>query len=401
MELQVFKKDVVSRIEIAEEIASKDFRNLLLNAAPRTGKSVIATALINKWKKEGGKVLILSNSTNTNSQWKQNIKEYNPHLLPDVELACYQSIHKIEDKYDIIVCDEWETALSNKRYLGLMNFNPKHWIAMSGSMDQWDELEFRKLVKNDLEYVKISIEQVVKWGIIEQPKFFKVPIVMDDSKRVLLYVKSKDKAKKNKVVLFPDRKQYWWDNNINLQVQCTEKEYWGIVEAEYKYWKSKWEENKEQWALGVYQRKGLAMKKFFASIKPRHFRTLFSQLPKDSRCLVFCIDTAQADLLNEQFAVHSNKKGSRSLVYQFRDKEIPYLFSVGFLNRGQDFDHVDYIIIIQTSSSNKENQQQIGRIFLSKSPKIILMYYPGTDDERNVNQLLSNYPQDWVKTKTL
>jgi superfamily II DNA or RNA helicase len=394
---ELLSKDTVSRIEIADAISKGTFTNLLLNAAPRTGKSVIASALMNKW---GGKVLILSNSVNTNKQWKENIKEYNPHLLGDIELSCYQSIHKVEDKYDIIVCDEWETALSNKRYLGLMELNPKHWIAMSGSMDQWDEIEFRKLVKNDLEYVKIGIEQVVKWGIIAQPKFFRVPVEMDNRKRVLLYTKGKDKKKKNKVILYPERFKHFSDKTFNYLIQCTEKEYNEMIQNEYDFYKSKWEEDKDQIMKQVWIRKGLERKKFYASVKPRHFRTLFSQLPQGSRCLVFCNDTAQADMLNEQFSVHSNKD-NKDLIERFRDKEIPYLFSVGMLNRGQDFENVDYVIILQVSGSNKENVQQIGRCFLSSKPKIILLYLRDTDDEKYVNTLLSNYPESWIKTKTL
>lgn len=393
----LINKNSVSRTEIADAIAKGNFTNLLLNAAPRTGKSVIASALMNKWR---GKVLIMSNSINTNRQWKENINTYNPHFSINVSYLCYQSVHNVSEEYDIIICDEWETALSNKRYAGLMELKPKHWIAMSGSMDQWDELEFRKLVKNDLEYVHIGIEQVVKWGIIKEPKFFKVPVELDNIRRILAYPKGKDKKKKSKIILYPDRFKHFSDKTYNYLIQCTEHEYNSMIQQEYDYYKTKWEEDKEILFKNLYTKKGLERKKFYASVKPRHFRNLFSQLPEGSRCLVFCIDTAQADMLNEQFSVHSNKD-NKDLIEQFRDGEIPYLFSVGMLNRGQDFENVDYVIILQVSGSNKENVQQIGRCFLSDKPKIIMFYLRGTDDEKYVNTLLSKYPQEWIKTKTL
>ena len=146
---------------------------------------------------------------------------------------------------------------------------------------------------------------------------------------------------------------------------------------------------------------GLDRKKFFAEIKNRWFKKLFSELPQNSRKLVFCNDTIQADLLNEEFAVHSNKPGSTELIGLFNKGEINQLFSCKILDRGQDFWNVDYLIIIQSSMKQGSQSQRAARSLLSLAPKIIVMYFPDTQDEKYIDEFLKQFKPEWIIHKTL
>lgn len=386
-------------------------------------KSLLAVSLINKWiiSLENPKILILTGSNSTNNQWLENLKQYNLHLINICDIYCYQSLHKIENKYDIVCLDEAD-LITEKRLEQLSNLTPNHWIAMSGTLEEIDIDNFRSLTRNKFFHAQVTFEQAVQWGILPQPKIFSVALEMDNTNRYLIYHKGKDKKKKNNIVNFPERWSAYKDKSKNALIKCTELEYHQLVTEEFERWKG----FENEFNLPVEERSdtirfmiekgfnqstcrdkkmriGNERKKFFADIKNRHFKKLFSQLPEGSRCLVFCNDTNQADLLNEQFSVHSKKDQeiNKDLVERFNNKEIDKLFSINVLSRGVDFKDVDYLIIIQSSMKQGTQVQKFARSGLSISPKTILFYYPNTQDEKYVNEFLKQFKPEWIIYKTL
>jgi len=409
----------MTRFEYAEKLVelSNKYSNFLLDLVPRFGKSIVSTALINKWNPE--RILILSGANSTNSQWKENLEKYNPHLIDKTDLMCYQSAHKIEDIYDVICLDECDLLTSN-RFSYLKELNPKHWIGMSGTLEEEDIQIFREITKGKYYHAKVTFNEAVEWGILPAPKIYSVSLEMDNVNRYLLFHKGKNKKKKPNVVPFPDRWNAYKDKSRNAIIQCTEVEYHQLVCEEFIRWKSYEDEfnlpfeERSQTVQFLQQqgftqqicrdnkmRVGNTRKKFFADIKNRHFKKLFSQLPEGSRVLVFCNDTTQADFLNKEFSVHSNKPGSLELVEAFNKKEIPYLFSVGQLSRGVDFKDVDYLVILQSSMKQGTQVQKFARSGLSVAPKTILMYYPNTQDEKYVNEFIKQFKQEWIIKKKL
>lgn len=383
----------------------------------------MAVSLINKWiiSLENPKILILTGSNSTNNQWLENLKQYNLHLINICDIYCYQSLHKIENKYDIVCLDEAD-LITEKRLEQLSNLTPNHWIAMSGTLEEIDIDNFRSLTRNKFFHAQVTFEQAVQWGILPQPKIFSVALEMDNTNRYLIYHKGKDKKKKNNIVNFPERWSAYKDKSKNALIKCTELEYHQLVTEEFERWKG----FENEFNLPVEERSdtirfmiekgfnqstcrdkkmriGNERKKFFADIKNRHFKKLFSQLPEGSRCLVFCNDTNQADLLNEQFSVHSKKDQeiNKDLVERFNNKEIDKLFSINVLSRGVDFKDVDYLIIIQSSMKQGTQVQKFARSGLSISPKTILFYYPNTQDEKYVNEFLKQFKPEWIIYKTL
>jgi superfamily II DNA or RNA helicase len=407
----------MTRFEYAESLVEKSYEHFLLDLVPRFGKSICAIELVKKWNPE--RILILSGATSTNNQWLENIEKYNPHLLDRIDVKCYQYVHKVEDVYDCILLDEMDT-LTQGRFEHIRELSPKHWIGMSGTLEPDDIEYFRILTKGKFYHAKVDFNQAVEWGILPEPKIYVVNLEMDNTKRYLVYHNSSDKKKKNVVVPYPERWNYLKDKTKNVLIQCTEVEYYEMICQNFERWKSyedefnlPYEERSE--TIKFLQTKGFNQstcrdkkmrvgndrKKFFADIKNRWFKKLFSQLPKDSRVLVFCNDTKQADFLNEEFSVHSNKPGSLELVEEFNKKEIPYLFSVGQLSRGVDFLNVDYLVIIQSSMKQGGQVQKFARSGLSIAPKTILMSYPGTQDEKYVNEFLKQFKQEWIIKKNL
>ena len=106
-------------------------------------------------------------------------------------------------------------------------------------------------------------------------------------------------------------------------------------------------------------------------------------------------------LLNSEFAVHSKSENDLSLVDRFNFGEVNIIASVGMLERGVDFLNVDYLIIVQSSGSQVSQLQKTGRSYLSLAPKIIVIYYPNTQDEKYVQEFLKQFKPEWIIHKTL
>ena len=420
---QLFEQDRVSRLELANSIAllSDSHKNFLLDVSPRVGKSLLTVSLINKWLKDDTKILILSTANSTNDQWIENLEKYNPHLLEHIDVNCYQSLHKLDrEKYDIICLDEFDGAFTEKRWNQICEFQPKYWIAMSGTLEEEHIDAFRDLTRNKFYHLQITFQKAVDWGILPEPKIYAVKLEFDDTKPYLIYYASKDKKKKNEIVEYRFRWDSLKNKKVNTLIKCTELQYHELICNEFERWKGYEQEfnlepDERSDTINFLISKGFSQstcrdkkmrlgnerKKFFADIKNRHFKKLFSQLPQGSRVLVFCNDIAQADLLNEEFSVHSKKPDSIELVEQFNNKEIDKIFSIKSLERGQDFLDVDYLVIIQSSMKQSGQIQKFARSGLSVAPKTILFYYGGTQDEKYVQEFLKQFKPEWIIHKTL
>lgn len=391
---------MLSRESITKQILelSDKHNNFLLNIPMRAGKSIFATALCNKWE---GRILILSGADLTNRQWLDNIRKYNPHLEERTDIYCYHSLHKIDrNKYSIILLDEFEQSLSDKRNIQLHEFNPKHWIAMSGTLDVFDINEYRKLTNNNFKEIKITLEEAVESNLLPQPKVICVPLQFDDSRRYLLFKKGSDKNKKNDIVLFPNRWESLKNKKVNTWIQCTEKEYHILVEQDYNYAKDLYEQHGTEVFKNMWLKRGNNRKAFYAQLKTKWVKKVINQLPEGSRSLIFCFDTKQADLINKE-VIHSKVEGGKELIQEFNEGRINTIASVKMIDRGIDFFNVDYCIIIQQSGSQKSPQQQAGRSYLSISPKIITFYYPNTRDEDYLKEFLKPFKKEWITYKNI
>jgi len=397
----LYEKEKVTREELAYEVGklADQYQHFLFDVVMRTGKSMLFTELCKKWE---GKILILSAADSTNKQWRENLEKYNPQLLERVDIYCYHSLHKLDrNAYSIIGLDEYELSRSDRRSSQIFEFTPVHWVAMSGTLSFEDRQEFRLLTNNKFYNVKVDLTQAVKWGILPQPKVYAIKLEMDNTKRYLLYHKGKDKSKRNEIVTFDNRWESIKNTEVNTLIQCTEQEYNELLEQDYGFFKGLYDRNPTYAFKLKWLKKGNERKQFYGSLKPQHFKKLYSQLPKDSRCLIFCVDTKQADFINKEFAVHSNRPGSLDLVEEFNSKRINVIATVKMLDRGVDFFDVDYVIIIQQSGKQNSPLQQMGRSLLSVAPKIITFYYPGTQDEKYVQGFLRNFEDSWVIHKKL
>lgn len=408
----------MNRIELAREVAKyhNKYDHFLLDYFPRVGKSVTACELCNEWLKSSDiKILILTNSTTTNNQWLRNLEEHNPHLVSKTDIYCYQSLHKIENIYDVIMLDEAELSFTENRSSYIKELKPKHWIGMSGTWTLDSKNFFRDLTGNK-HYTKIvTLEQAVSWGILPQPNVIKAEFDLDDQRRYMTF-EMKGKGKGTTVVPYHSR---WsaYNTHGKIVVQCTEKECNDLHDKEVKKWQEWMEDSQQPPSMRKFSlkigfevckvnmlRKALNRKNFFTKVKTRYFKHLYNKILKgqpNARVLIFCGSIEQAEFINSEMSIHSKKIDSEELLNDFNNGVINSLLAVKILDRGVDLQGVDYAIIIQGDNSQNSVVQRAGRSLLSISPKIIIMCAKNTVDEKYVGKFLENFPPEWVTTKQI
>ena len=319
-ELQL--KDKVTRDELQE--LCKLFRytddNVFLAWPPRVSKTRATMFMLNP----EDRVLVCSNTTLIRDNWKKYFEHWEFPIV--YKSICYQSLHKELNDYSVIVLDEADLVSENYFEI-LSNFTPKRWIGLTGTTTYRSKLLWNKLTGKSFQW-EITMDQGIRWGILPKPEIICVGLSLQNDKRVHLYHKGRDKSKKNLVVQYKSKE--FWDNikrkDINLQIQCSEREWEEMLMNDYKYWMSLLNDKEtkvpKQVISNMINILGNARKKKFADLKNRFIRKVTNHFKlEDKRVIYFCNSIPQAEWLDSNYAVHSGKD-SKHLIDEFNKGKI-------------------------------------------------------------------------------
>ena len=325
-ELQL--KDKVTRDELQE--LCKLFRytddNVFLAWPPRVSKTRATMFMLNP----EDRVLVCSNTTLIRDNWKKYFEHWEFPIV--YKSICYQSLHKELNDYSVIVLDEADLVSENYFEI-LSNFTPKRWIGLTGTTTYRSKLLWNKLTGKSFQW-EITMDQGIRWGILPKPEIICVGLSLQNDKRVHLYHKGRDKSKKNLVVQYKSKE--FWDNikrkDINLQIQCSEREWEEMLMNDYKYWMSLLNDKEtkvpKQVISNMINILGNARKKKFADLKNRFIRKVTNHFKlEDKRVIYFCNSIPQAEWLDSNYAVHSGKD-SKHLIDEFNKGKIQKLCAV-------------------------------------------------------------------------
>lgn len=420
---QLTLQEKVSRNEIQDlclELQSEQF--VLLNFCTRLGKTKSGLNCAT------GKTLVLTPTHFIGDDWRSQCSH---------KVICYHSLHKELNVYDTIICDEAHHL--TPRLLTLLNNFLKdkpdlRVIWLTGTITYQNKVAWKLMTKGKGFEWQIELEQAIKWGIIPAPEIICFGLTLKDDKRYLLYERGKNKTKSNKVVQY--KSQEFWSNvknkSVNLLVQCTEKEWFELVDKDQVYWlelaaKKKQEQEQLKQAREQAREEGRELteeevdriivtttpdkvienninkigskrKKMFSQLKNRFIRKITNHFGLEhKRVIYFCNDIPQAEFLDPRYAVHSKNKDGKQLVEDFNEGVRNKLVSVNQLNEGVNLTKVDAAIIIQASASKVRSTQQAARPLISELPLIIIMYYKGTRDQEYVEKFVSQFNSDYIK----
>lgn len=401
----LMRKSSVTRDEIQSLcVLFKDI-NVALEWAPRVGKTRGAINTLNGFDKFD-KVLVVSNTQIIRDKWTLE-------LLPlgiDFKSICYHSLKNVDCRYDVIICDEFDTCSEN--WIDQLEGLGDRYVFLTGTPSLRSKTAQQKLSKStnkELYIWPISMQKAIDWGILPKPTITVLGLKLRDDKADQLYAKSKSASKSTLVCKYEDRFKYFANKKVNLNIQCTEQQYLELLESDMAYWRSildKYNDNNvrnpvtpKTVVINKLKQFGLQRKAFFASKKSRYVERIikFFKL-ENERVLIFANSISQGEFVDEVNIVHSKNK-DKSAVERFNSGQSNRLISIGMLDRGVNLYNIHTSIILQVPASQAAVTQKASRNLLDDSPKLILPTFLDTYDQKVVYQFLNQYNQEYISIK--
>ena len=196
-----------------------------------------------------------------------------------------------------------------------------------------------------------------------------------------MYIKRKS-CKKTVNCLYKERWKYLKDKSLQVQIWCTQYEYYELLESDYVQATN---HCRETWKRQL----AIQRLKWLSEIKTSLVKNILQILNKE-RILTFCNSIEQCEELGK-YPIHSGKKELVENLEKFNNKEINHITSCAMLNEGANIFDLKIGIFANINASELVTVQKIGRILRHKKPLIVIPYYQGTREEEIVERMKDNF----------
>lgn len=431
------EKNKMTREEVQNKalLLSQTNPFLILQYATGLGKSYSMIKIINNIieNNQNYKCLILEPEIALKNNIKEEfIKFHKEDLLQNIDIICYKSFPKIEEKYDILVLDEGHKCISQLRQEAMKEQSPKHIIILSATLTNNQIKIFENSFNCQFTIHKVTLKQAIEWGILPQPEVIVFDLELNNKDINCEYEFIRGKKDLRKEIICKQEKDKWQYiknkslyPNIHLIIKCTEYQKYNqltyeaeknkelytkkeeelnkikkiyqdnnkIFDEEYKKKEKQLSYIKNNWLYSE-----LCIKRFLSEIKTPYLDE-FLKDAKYRRFIAFFGSISQANELaeiNGGFSINSEKKDSFELINKFNEGEIDNLYVVSMIQEGINLKHTDVIIISQIDSNIRSFIQKMGRGLRSELPEIYLFVFKETKDEKYLKKALSNIDENIV-----
>lgn len=359
---------------VAETVLNcKPYDNVLLQYATGCGKTLCSLKIAKD--KEYKKILILCDELLNINTWEDEIKKWSIDI--DYDIMCYQSLHKVEDKYDCVILDECD-VITEKRFDHLIKLNT-HFIFLSAKVER-DKMNILKSLCKFKTFT-IRLTDAINKGILPKPSIKIVNINFDDTKK---YVYTKG-AKANKTVECSYQERFnHFSKNTHVKVHCTESQYYKLLTDDIEYLKK--EIRFDQTLKLPLNKKGLDRKNFISDVKVRWLKENI-KLFENKRYICFLNRIQDCDHFSIHESVHYQTTND-NVINDFNDLKINRLFAINKLDRGKNLKNVELgIIAVLNKKSTIKFIQEIGRVLRSEKPLIYLLIVNSTYEKDVLNEI--------------
>lgn len=363
-------------------------------AATGVGKSKIAidaSLWINgnaKLPNEGNpKILILVPTEKLRDEnWKEEFVKWGYESLYNdcVRRECYVSAPKIKDEeFDLVIMDEYHNITENNSTFFAQN--KVHKVLALSATPPKDEVKMAILADLGIKIdYQIDLDTAVKLRLVAP---YEIVIVETRLDSVDKYIKAGN-AK-----------------NVFFQTEAQRYEYLTKDLQKKQFSTNPRLKELSKWAI-------LARMRFIYGLKSKTeaAKKVLSLIPKDQRVLTFCGGIEQAEELAERsvpvFAVNPSEpltfhsKSNDEWLTAFKQEQINRLTCVNALNEGQNLNSVDYGVLVQVNSNERNLIQRIGRMIRYKEGhigKIIILVCTDTQDEVWLKKILGNLDSSKIR----
>ena len=389
-----FKQELQER----EFLALKDKHRVILKWATGCGKSKMAIDLLNNAKHDP--ILLVVGERAHIDNWKKEFIRWSKNGFA-AHIICYNSLHKVKDMhFGAVVLDEAHHAFTEKRLAALeelkQNLMPNAYIYLlsatlsSGKQDAIEDL-FGKFTVST-----VTLKDAISNDILPDPKVYVVEMNLDNSRRNQIIKLGKDVNPPE--VKWEDRARYIY-NNRSCIIRCTEFQKNVFYTSSMEYWKQRYERSHNQFHHTMWVNTGSQRKRFLGELKTGAIKRLIDSLPKKMRFVCFCASVNQANMLDYVNTISSKRpaKSNQLIIDKFNAKKIDHIYAVGMITEGMNLTDIQLGIIVQLDGKERLFVQKIGRVLRADSPKAVIFYYKGTQDEVYLKGALENIDAKYVQ----
>ncbi len=382
-----------ARIQAQKEAVSsiKKHNNVILKWGTGVGKSYAFIQMQEYLKAK--KVFIVVAETAHILNWEDEYKKHNKkHLLKDVEIFCYASLHKYEDaEVDLICLDEGHRALTDRRIHFLKSIKTKKRVLLSATIKS-NQIDYINYSLGTFYTHIVSLQDAIKTEILPEPTIYLVPIRFPKglttveitwgrkNKRKTIYCEYKDRFK-----YISHKKKY---PHIKLIVSCTyyqKNEYYNSM---INFYRNRFFISRQIFFKHRWLQLGSERKRFLAEAKTSTVQEFLPKI-KDKRFICFTGSINQANTLSKnKNVIHSKIKDTTSIIKAFNEEQIDNLFVVNMLKEGQNLNNIEVGVIVQLDGDVGPFIQKSGRVMRAENPEIFIFYYEDTRDIEYLNKIL-------------
>lgn len=332
---------------------SKKFYLLTLEWATGTGKTLAAIKIMHNYKDICPKFNIVVAETAHIKNWEDEFKKHGyESLLKQVNIFCYQSLHKNVEKDNVMWIFDEAHRITRKR---LDNFRksakPFKMILLSATFEQDKKLFFKEYLNRVKEsrmgLYKIGLSKAIREGLVPPPKITIIQTNLTDEQR----------------------KEY---DHITRRCEKLKSKVAG-----------------EPLLLTSLKRLFIKRKQMLGMYKTELAKKIIKEKLNEKRYIVFNTTTEQSRMLSECNIVDSKNPNATDVINAFNKKHINYMHCVEMLKEGMNLTDIEAVLVIQLFSKKLNIIQQIGRALRSALPEVYIIVAKGTIDEKYIENLKS------------
>ena len=383
----------MTREEIYNQCVQKiDKTNcLLLESATGTGKSRIAINLINHlcntvYKGREVTMLLLVAKRVHKQTWKDEIEKWGGIKVHKVIMECYESLHKYQGHYDIILSDEVHHIGSELRLELMQSIQFGYFIGLSATIPLKLKQYFK--YRYHAQVVSCDIIEAIEDNILPEPTILLFPLKVENTRQSET-IEINPKASGS--IVYGEYKDLWKckRNKVHAILRCTQRQKLDELNKMIDWFKDKTmltnnPAMKQSWLHFCGKRL-----EFLADCKLQWVKMILQHLSKE-RTITFCKTIAQTEELGKN-CIHSQNKLATKIYDDFNNGKINHITAVNILNENANLVNCRYGIFCNITSSDLITTQRQGRLLRHKDPIMIIPYYEGTREEELVIKAVEGF----------
>lgn len=378
---------------------SKHHRGLILNWATGVGKSRAAISIAKEHNPQS--ILLIVAETAHKKNWEEEFLKWGEaELWKRLTVECYASLKNYgSTEWDMVILDEGHHAMSELRMDILSKMNIQRLVVLTATLSEEAEMDLNLVFGEDLYKYTVTLQDAITHKLLPTPKIYLYGLDLDRKNYTEEIKESWGKSSQRVELTCPFERMRPYNKKdypaANLVVKCTPFQKYNYLTNKAEYYKARFKRTRQEFMKINWLRKGNERKRLLAKSKTEKLQELVQYI-SDKRFICFCGSIEQANLINAENSIHSDRSDSSRVIERFNRGEINSLFAVNMLQEGQNLNNIQVGIIAQLDGQERAFIQKFGRTLRAEDPVQIIMYFRGTRDEEYLNEALKGINPDYT-----